>query len=171
MSFRYRRRPRSAVWIIVGIVLLIAIRLQRESAHVPPVEQAGPAHVQRVVDGDTLLLTGGQRIRLIGVDTPESVKPDAPEEPFGREASDFTTAVAENREVRLEFDRERVDQYGRTLAYVYVGDLFLNEELVRQGFSRAETRFPFRADIKRRLLAAEEEARQAGRGIWSLETE
>jgi micrococcal nuclease len=169
VSFRFRRRPRSAVWLIVVIVLLVAIRLQREAVHVPPVEQAGTAHVQRVVDGDTLLLTGGERVRLIGVDTPESVKPETPAEPFGREASEFTKSVAENRDVRLEFDRERVDQYGRTLAYVYVDDLFLNEELVRQGFSRAETRFPFRTDMQRRFLVAEEEARAARRGIWSLE--
>jgi micrococcal nuclease len=169
VSFRYRRRPRSAVWLIVVIVLLIAIRLQREPVHVPPVEQAGTVHVQRVVDGDTLLLVGGERVRLIGVDTPESVKPDTPEEPYGREASEFTKSIAEDRDVRLEFDRERVDQYGRTLAYVYVGDLLLNEELVRQGFSRAETRFPFRADMQRRLLAAEEEAREGRRGIWSLD--
>lgn len=168
MTFRYRRRPRHAAWVLAVLVLLAVLRLQREPVHVPPVSEAGIAHVQRVVDGDTLLLTGGERVRLIGVDTPESVKPDAPVEPLGREASDFTKRMAEGKDVRLEFDRERVDQYGRTLAFVYVGDLFLNEELIRQGYSRAETRFPFRSDLQRRFKEVEEEAREARRGIWGL---
>jgi micrococcal nuclease len=154
--------------VLAAILLLAVLRWQREPVHVPPVSEAGTAHVQRVVDGDTLLLSGGERVRLIGIDTPESVKPDTPPEPLGREASDFTKRMAEGQEVRLEFDRERVDQYGRTLAFVYVGDLFLNEELIRQGYSRAETRFPFRSDLQRRFREVEEEARDAGRGIWGL---
>jgi micrococcal nuclease len=119
------------------------------------------------VDGDTLLLVGGERVRLIGIDTPESVKPETPPELFGPEASAFTKQLVEGREVRLEFDRHREDQYGRTLAFVYIGELLLNEEIVRQGFSRAETRFHFRSDYQKRFVAAEQAARAARRGIWS----
>lgn len=162
------------------LVVLIAARQWRSdhpprSTSTPPPPDAAPSaelalrvRVQRVVDGDTLLLEGGERVRLIGIDTPESVKPDTPPEPFGREAAQFTKQLAEGRNVRLEFDRHREDQYGRTLAFVYIGDLLLNEEIIRQGFSRAETRFHFRSDFQRRFVAAEKEARAARRGIWSV---
>ncbi|MBL8852114.1 MAG: thermonuclease family protein [Planctomycetaceae bacterium] len=177
MGARYRRRPLSAALTIVLLVVLIAARQWREqdatrTTSQPPAasQTAEPVqlfHVKRVVDGDTLLLQSGERVRLIGIDTPESVKPDTPPQPYGQEASDFTKGLVEGRDVRLEFDRHREDQYGRTLAYVYIDDLFLNEEIVRQGFSRAETRFPFRSDFQKRFLAAEEEARAAQRGIWA----
>mgnify|MGYP002622540439 CR=1 FL=1 len=161
------------------LIILIAARLWRDEQPPHTTTQSPPptttevsgdsvrARVQRVVDGDTLLLVGGERVRLIGIDTPESVKPDTPPEPFGREASAFTKKLAEGQEVRLEFDRHREDQYGRTLAFVYIGELLLNEEIVRQGYSRAETRFHFRSDFQKRFLAAEREARDARRGIWS----
>jgi micrococcal nuclease len=163
----------SAVATVVLLVILIAARLWRESdaprssSRSPEQAQSAPdstatlVHVQRVVDGDTLLLIGGERVRLIGIDTPESVKPETPPEPFGHEASEFTKQLAEGRDVRLEFDRHREDQYGRTLAFVYIGELLLNEEIVRQGFSRAETRFQFRSDFQKRFLAAEDDARAA----------
>jgi micrococcal nuclease len=120
-----------------------------------------------VVDGDTLLLANLARVRLIGVDAPETVDPNRPPEPFGREAAEFTRQAVEGRVVRLEFDRERTDRYGRFLAYVYVGQSLVNEELVRAGLGRAETRFRYRGDMKRRFLDAEEEARSDARGIWS----
>ena len=76
--------------------------------------------VERVVDGDTLVLDGGERVRLIGVDTPETVHPSKPVEAFGKEASAFTRRTAEGRSVRLEYEPRtaRTDRYGRTLAYV-----------------------------------------------------
>lgn len=164
---RYRRRSRTAAGIGLLLLLLVAVRIWR-AQHAPPLRyQAGPARVERVVDGDTLLLVGGQRVRLIGIDTPETVRPDHPPEPFGAEASAFTKQLVAGREVRLEFDRQRIDRYGRALAYVYVDGLLLNEEIIRHGYSRAATRFPFRADMQRRFLAAQAEAREAGRGIWS----
>jgi micrococcal nuclease len=175
---RYRRRPLSAVATLVLLIVLIAARYWRD--HQPPrttqrpphptqadVASAPLVHVKRVVDGDTLLLDSGERVRLIGIDTPESVQPDTPPEPFGHQASEFTQQLVEGRHVRLEFDRHREDQFGRTLAYVYLDKLLVNEEIVRQGFSRAETRFHFRSDFQKRFLAAEKEARAAERGIWS----
>lgn len=170
----------SAVVSLALLILLIGSRWWRDQPPPRTIEQPEVAtqgdlpairlkvHVKRVVDGDTLLLQTGERLRLIGIDTPESVKPDTPPEPFSHEASVFTKRLVEGRDVRLEFDRHREDQYGRTLAYVYVDDLLLNEEIVRQGFSRAETRFPFRSDFQRRFVEAEKEARAAKRGIWSL---
>lgn len=133
--------------------------------------QPGEYRVRRAVDGDTLLLEDGQRVRLIGVDTPESVKPDTPVEPWGPEASNFTKQfLREARNtVRLEFDRERTDDYGRLLAYVYAGERMLNEELLRQGLGTALLRHPYAQAMKDRFKAAQREAQQANRGIWSNE--
>ena len=101
--------------------------------------------VERVVDGDTIIVEGVGRVRLIGVDTPETVHPNRPVEFFGKEASAFTKGLLEGKRVRLEYDQERQDRYGRTLAYVYLTDgTFVNAEIIRRGYGHAYTRFPFR---------------------------
>ena len=122
--------------------------------------------VRRVVDGDTLLLANGARVRLIGVDAPETVKPDWPVEPWGPEASEFTRRFVAAGEVRLQFDRERLDRFDRFLAYVWVGDRMLNEELLREGLARFERGFRYSQTMKRRFGQAEEEAKIERRGIW-----
>jgi len=161
-------RNRAIVTALLLLVLVCA-RLFAPSSRAPnfTFESAGPFLVERVVDGDTLLLEGGTRVRLIGVDTPESVKPDSPVEPLGREAAEFTRSRVERQRVTLQYDRERRDQYQRVLAYVYVGEAMLNEELIRAGFSRAETRFPYDQGMKNRFRKAEQEAREARRGLWA----
>ena len=122
--------------------------------------------VTRVIDGDTLVVATVGTVRLIGVDTPETVDPRRPVQAFGKEASDFTRRIALNKVVKLEFDVERRDRYNRTLAYVYLPDgVFLNAEIVRQGYGHAYTRFPFRSLDQFR--AYEREAREANRGLWS----
>jgi len=122
--------------------------------------------VRRGVDGDTLLLANGARVRLIGVDAPETVKPNWPVEPWGPEASEFTRRFVAGGAVRLQFDRERLDRYDRFLAYVWVGDRMLNEELLRAGLARVERRFRYSQSMKRRFGQAEEEAKIERRGIW-----
>jgi micrococcal nuclease len=107
------------------------------------------------------------RVRLLGIDTPETVKPNAPVEPWGPEATEFTKRLTAEGNVRLELDKRRIDRYGRSLAYVYVGDRLLNEELVRAGLARVSVYPGDSATIERRLRAAEAEARKAERGIWS----
>ncbi|MCY4602166.1 MAG: thermonuclease family protein [Acidobacteria bacterium] len=121
--------------------------------------------VERVVDGDTIIVQGVGRVRLIGVDTPETVHPRRPVECFGKEASAFAKRLLEGQRARLEYDQERTDRYGRTLAYVHLPNgTFANAEIVRQGYGHAYTRFPFRyLDEFRRY---EREARQQGRGLW-----
>lgn len=126
------------------------------------------ALVERAVDGDTLLLADRTRVRLLGVDTPETKRPDWPVERFGPEAHEFTREHVEGRRVRLEFDKERRDKYDRVLAYVYVGDWFLNEELIRAGLGRALTQYPYSEQMKRRFRAAQREAQRERRGIWSV---
>src|SRR3954452_8889733 len=92
------------------------------------------ARVQRVVDGDTVVLAGGERVRYIGVDTPESVKPGTPVQCYAKAAGAANERLVAGRRVRLRFDAERRDRYGRLLAYVYRASdgLFVNAELVRR---------------------------------------
>jgi micrococcal nuclease len=131
-----------------------------------------------VVDGDTLVVEPMDvprsrqraiRVRLLGVDAPETVHPNKPVEPWGPESSALVNELvskAGNR-ARLQLDKERLDRYGRVLAYVWLGDTMLNEELIRAGVARAELRFRYSQPMKRRFRAAEAEARAARRGIWS----
>ena len=124
--------------------------------------------VERVIDGDTLVLDGGERVRLIGVDTPETVHPQKPIERFGKEASAFTRRTAEGKGVRLEFDQGTgtKDRYGRTLAYVYLEDgSLLNLEIIRQGYGHAYVRFPF--SKMEELREAQRVAREERRGLWA----
>ncbi len=126
------------------------------------------AFVTRVVDGDTIEARFGgheEDVRYIGVDTPETVKPDTPVQCFGPRASDFNHRLVERQSVRLVFGVERHDVYGRLLAYVYLGDRFVNAILVRRGLARTLTIAPNDrfAPIFRRL---ELRAARGGRGLW-----
>jgi micrococcal nuclease len=122
----------------------------------------------RVIDGDTIIVEIGgkeERVRLIGVDTPETVHPSKPVEYFGKEASEFTRKMVEGKRVKLEYDWQRRDKYGRLLAYVYLEDgTFLNAEIIKQGYGFAYTRFPFKYLEKFRQY--EREARENNRGLW-----
>jgi micrococcal nuclease len=127
--------------------------------------------VVRVVDGDTIhVQLGGRRekVRYIGVDTPESVKPGSPVECFGKEASRFNARLVAGRRVRLVRDAEERDRYGRLLAYVYRADdgVFVNARLVRDGYATALT-IPPNVRFAERFRRQAAEARRAGRGLWS----
>ena len=104
-------------------------------------------------------------VRLIGIDTPESVAPGEPVQCFAIEASSYTTDRLEGERVRLQFDVERIDPYGRTLAYVWLGDELFNETLVREGYAFVTT-YPPNVRYVDRFRAAQREARSAGRGVW-----
>ncbi len=125
----------------------------------------GTVLVERVVDGDTIKLADGTRVRYIGVDTPETVRPGSPVEFMGKEASAFNRDLVEGRRVRLEYDVQRLDKYGRTLAYVYLDTLFVNAELVRLGYAQILT-IPPNVRYAERFRRLEQEAREANRGLW-----
>jgi len=133
-----------------------------------PFESGRRFQVSAVIDGDTIALTDGRRVRLIGIDTPEYT--DGKPEPFAVEATQFTRDFLKPGTVQLHFDRQRLDRYDRVLAFVYIGEAFLNEELIRAGLATAETKYDYRSDIKSRFLKAQREAQAAGRGIWSGES-
>ncbi len=142
--------------------------------------------VKRVIDGDTLELENGEKVRLIGVDTPETKDPRKPVQYFGKEAAEFTRGQVEGRKVWLEYDQTKKDKYGRTLAYVHYiefghkmlkegrcipfeVELVLNEAIIDWGYGHAYTKYPFKYMEKYQGL--EKEARVAGRGLWTPKKE
>lgn len=165
-------RIRTAVLVtlaLVATVVLVGARRLRSSADAPP---AGAAVVTRVVDGDTLhvrLAGRTERVRLIGIDTPESVKPRTPVECFAKEAAAHTAElVPPGSPVRLVRDIEARDRYGRLLAYVYrpSDGLFVNLALARDGFAGPLTIPPNVAHAEE-FAAAAGQARQSRRGLWA----
>lgn len=99
----------------------------------------------KVIDGDTIVLDGNEIVRLIGIDTPETKDPRKPVQYYGREAYEFTKRLVEGKKVRLAYDLNKEDKYGRTLAYVYLEDgTFLNAEVVKQGYGFAYRYFLFK---------------------------
>ncbi len=169
------RRWTPATAILVLLLLLLLRFLNRGGewsaapSSMPPSgpAQSGEYSVERVVDGDTLVLMGGDRVRLWGIDAPESVKPNSPVEPFGPEASqavrDYIQSVAGR--IRLETENQR-DKYGRLLGVVWAADICINEALVERGLARVAREYACPRELKARLLAAEDRARKARRGIW-----
>ena len=138
---------------------------QRANSNEQPAKRA---YVTRAIDGDTIEVRidgHTDEVRYIGIDTPETVKPGTPVQCFGPQSSALNHRLVEGRAVRLVFDRERRDVYGRLLAYVYVGSEFVNARLVRLGFARTLTIPPnvAHAGLFHRLARA---AGRAGRGLW-----
>jgi micrococcal nuclease len=160
----YRHWLGSALLFVA--VAAVILRPWERDPNDGPAEAVAP--VVRVIDGDTIVVRldgGDEDVRLIGVDTPETVKPDTPVQCFGERASHFTKRLLEGRRVRLVFGVERRDVYGRSLAYVRLGRRFVEAMLIRRGLARSLTippndRF---APLLRRL---ERRAALAGRGLW-----
>ena len=120
----------------------------------------------RVIDGDTIVLSNGEKVRLIGVDTPETKHPQKPVEYYGKEASAFTKKMVGGKVVKLKYDVQRRDKYGSLLAYVYLmNGTFLNAEIIKKGYGHAYTRFPFKH--MEQFKQYEKEAREAKRGLWA----
>ena len=129
-----------------------------------------PAHVSRVVDGDTIIVAVDGEVhvvRYLGIDAPETVRPDWPVEPFGSEASAFNRQLVGGKTVRLERDISETDQFGRLLRYVWLEDgRLVNAILVEAGYARAVTLPP---DLKHadEIVRLQREARADERGLWS----
>lgn len=134
-----------------------------------PVPVRVEVEVVRVIDGDTIdvLLDGVERrVRYIGIDTPEPYHEGAPE-CFSTEASAYNAQLVEGQVVRLEADAENIDRYDRLLRYVYVGDVFVNEKLVQDGYA---TILPIAPNTKYadRLARSENSAKLDGVGLWGM---
>lgn len=150
-------RPRLLCFLLVCVL---------GCAQAPP----GTVVIRRVVDGDTVELRDGRRVRYLGIDTPE-VRRRAGErwvydpEPFGEAAMQANRDLVGGQRVRLEFDQRLKDKYGRLLAYVYVDEVMVNEELLRQGLAEVLIIQP---NVRHtdRLISAEQDAKDARRGLW-----
>jgi len=140
----------------------------RAGAIIPaPVAPDGTVLVVHAVDGDTIKLEGGETVRYLGIDTPETKDPRKPVQCFGPEAARANQALVEGKRVRLVPDVEDRDKYHRMLRYVYLADgTFVNLELVRQGFAPAYT-YPPNVAHAEEFRAAAREARMAPRGLWA----
>ena len=138
------------------------------------IEQLLSAYVGRVIDGDTIVveienpplgLQGRERVRLLGIDAPETMHPTRGEELFGRESTQMAREMLDGRVVYLAFDWDLRDRFGRLLAYVYLSDgVCFNAVHVQNGYARALTRFAFKFLGEFRMY--EGEARSASRGLW-----
>jgi len=119
-----------------------------------------------VIDGDTILLDGNEIVRLIGIDTPETKDPRKPVQYYGREAYEFTKRLVEGKKVRLVYDLNKKDKYGRRLAYVYLEDgTFLNAEVIKQGYGFVYRYFLFKYFDE--FKQYEKEARKNEIGLWT----
>lgn len=163
--------------ILLLLVLILIIFLSRVIQPVtqvtPPPEKQNTFKVTKVIDGDTIEVNGGIKVRYIGIDTPEIGDSRKKVECYGREAAEFNKQLVEGKEVRLEKDISETDKFGRLLRYVYlpadrqgVNDLFVNDYLVRQGYAYAAT-FPPDVKYQEQFREAEKEARENSRGLWS----
>lgn len=130
------------------------------------------ATVTRVIDGDTIevnLNGKTEKVRLTLVDTPETVHPNKSVEPFGPEASEFTTKTLNGQKVGLEMDVQERDKYGRLLAYIWIGDKLFNKMLLEKGLARVSV-YPPNVKYESEFRAAQKTAQEKGIGIWSVET-
>lgn len=175
---------RSLIAVVLALVALAWTRVEpserivAQEPSVPPIASTTTnAFVVRAVDGDTLEVrrdgeTDPIKVRLLGVDTPESVDPRRPVECMGKEASAFTASLTNGRRVQLEADPEadEVDKYGRLLRNVILDDgRDLNALLVREGYANAYLSFPLNSARKVELSHLEQEAKAGERGLWNPE--
>lgn len=128
--------------------------------------------VKRVIDGDTIELSTGEKVRYIGVDTPELHDPKKPAQCFAQEAMEQNKKLVEGKTVRLEKDVSNVDRYKRLLRYAYItnpvassGSILINDYLIRQGYGYAAT-FPPDVKHSQEFILAQTEARLNSRGLW-----
>ncbi len=116
--------------------------------------------VERVIDGDTIVIEGGEKVRFIGIDTPERG------EFYYKEATDYMKSLVENKKVRLEKDVSERDRYGRLLRHVYVDDIWINAKMIKEGYARFVT-FPPDVSHVEKFRKLEKEAKENKKGLWS----
>jgi micrococcal nuclease len=135
--------------------------------------------ISRVVDGDTVVLSDGRKVRLIGIDTPEvyfseKLLKDSKKsgqdidtiQALGKRASEFTKKLCLGKKVRVEYDVEKKDRYGRTLAYIYLEDgTFVNAKIVEEGFAQVLT-IPPNVKYSDQFIKLQAQARESGKGLW-----
>lgn len=158
--------------IIVGLFFLFSFFSKNHTTNYQPLTTNFGSLVAKVIDGDTIEIEGGQRVRYLGMDTPETVDPRKPVQCFGKEAKNKNKELVEGKRVILEKDISETDKYGRLLRYVYLpletGELlFVNDFLIREGYAKVLTIPP---DVKfaEQFLEAQRQARERSLGLWKI---
>jgi micrococcal nuclease len=160
-----RTQPR---WLplISSLLLLAGCAFWFAACEAGPAGPPQEAQVVRVIDGDTLVLADGARVRVLGIDAPELEHDGHPADFLAHKAKAVLSELTLHQKLSLEYDRLHYDQYGRLLAYLYLPDhTFVNAALVRQGLARVYLIAP-NLQHREALLAAQKEAIEANRGIW-----
>lgn len=124
------------------------------------------ARVVYIYDGDTVKLDNGERVRYLGIDTPEMNYNNPPSEYFAEEAKRFNTDLVHRKNIRLEFDSVKRDKYNRLLAYVYVDDTFVNARLIEEGYAKVYI-IPPNVKHADDFLELQRKAREAKKGMWN----
>lgn len=181
MTKRELRQIQAIALVVVSLAYLgfRSLPFHKFAQAAPEKSKDELCYVGRVVDGDTLKMSDGERVRLIGVDTPElhysdKLLRDAKDsgksikaiQAMGQKASDFTKSLVDGKKVRLEFDVKRRDRYGRLLAYVYLEDgTFVNAKIVEEGYGKIMT---IRPNVKYSdlFLKLQGEAQEKRKGLW-----
>jgi len=171
---KLKNRKLGVVFLVIGFFLfglVIGFDLGRNDCGLNKLTKSqddfvGEYKVMRVIDGDTIQIAGGERVRYIGMDTPETVDPNLPVECYGPEATEENKKLVGGQTVRLEKDITNRDKYGRLLRYVYVGDTFVNLELVKEGYAKMAN-YPPDEKYNDEISQAQEEAKASGLGLWT----
>ncbi|MDD5072505.1 MAG: thermonuclease family protein [Candidatus Omnitrophica bacterium] len=158
-----RVRPVAAIFFALAVSASLISTCGSAKAEAVKSVQAEELRVARVIDGDTVVLEDGRHVRYIGMDTPERRMP------YYTEAKRENERLVRGKTVKLEYDVGRTDKYGRILAYVYAGDIFVNAELVKGGYAVIAT-YPPNVKYVDKFKALQEEARKEKRGLWGIKS-
>lgn len=168
-------KPHRYIFLLPFILLLFASCAKQNPPSYEVLDEPTHHPVVRVVDGDTFIakMDGEDiRVRLVGVDTPETVHPNKDIEYFGKEASDFLKELLEGEAVYFTYDQnnastEHKDRYGRLLAYAFRAKdaLFVNAEIIKQGYGFAYLKYP--CELAEEFLTYQQRAREEGLGLWA----
>lgn len=179
-----RKLPKKTLLLLASLIYLLYYLFTGQELSPPPSQPTPPpitstptpttspnstesATVSRVIDGDTIVLSDGRQVRYIGIDTPETKDPRRPVGCFGEEAYQKNKELVEGKTINLVKDVSETDQFGRLLRYVYVGEIFVNEYLVREGFARIST-YPPDVAHQEEFLSAQKQAQENSKGLWKI---
>jgi endonuclease YncB( thermonuclease family) len=150
----------------------VVAQKKQSAKAVSVVEEVFVARVTKIIDGDTVAVEDGRKIRLLGIDTPEKGFKDAKgvyhddPAPYAEQATQRLKGIAEGQQCSFSFDKEKFDRYGRTLSYMVCRGLEVNRTMIAEGFASVMI-YPPNDSRKDELLSAQREAQAAGRGIWA----
>lgn len=170
---RSRKMKRNNHLILILLLILFSLFLSACTTSSEGIAANEPSKtklmkVTKINDGDTIVIEGNEKIRFLMVDTPEVYNVDSPE-PYGEQASEFTKELLTGKQVSLEYDIEREDPYGRTLAYVYLPDgRMVNEMLLEEGLAKVVVYEP-NDKYEEKFREIEDTAKKSKQGIWGIE--